>query len=244
MKSGPRLRERIEMLTPPLPWDRPRRVGSAEPLVVLLHGLWRGWRAMEPLARTLRAEGFSTLNIPYPSTRLPVAVLAERVRSVIGKEAAGRETHWLTHSLGGIIAREILARHPEAAPRRLMMLAPPNAGSEIVDWTRRHPALHFLLGPAGRALGTDGLPAQLPPPPAAVETAVVMGSRSSIPFFRRLLDAENDGIVSAGRGKLDGTPHFKVVNADHTFIQTHPETIRLCVDFLRDGAWPFSSPSD
>ena len=231
------------MLTPPLPWDRPRRSGEAAPLVILLHGLWRGWRAMEPLARCLRAEGFSTLNIPYPSTRLPVPVLAERVHRVIATQAANRETHWVTHSLGGIVAREILARHPETLPRRLVMLAPPNKGSEIVDWTRRHPPLHFLLGPAGRALGTDGLPVRLPPPPESVETAVIMGNRSSIPFFRRLLDSENDGIVSAGCGKLDGTLRFRVVDADHTFIQTHPETVRLCLDFLSNGNWPVNSTS-
>ncbi len=230
-----RLRDRLEMLTPPLPWDRPRHEGGAAPLVVLLHGLWRGWRAMEPLARTLRGEGFSTLNIPYPSTRLPVSTLAEKVFRTIREHAAGRETHWVTHSLGGIVAREILARHPETAPQRLVMLAPPNGGSEIVDWTRRHPALHFLLGPAGRSLGTNGLPRSLPPPPGPVETAVIMGSRCSIPIFRRLLDPENDGIVSASRGRLPGECRFEVVDADHTFIQTHPETVRLCLEFLRFG---------
>lgn len=229
------LRDRLEMMAPPLPWDRPRLRGGGEPLVVLLHGLWRGWHAMEPLARRLRSEGFATLNIPYPSTRLPIPVLAERVRAAIASAAAGRPTHWVTHSLGGIVARAIIADSPETRPQRLVMLAPPNGGSEIVDWSRHHPAIHFLLGPAGRSLGSEGFPASLPALPAEVETAVIMGKRSSIPFFRPLLESPNDGIVSACRGRMDGLRGFKIVNADHTFIQTHPETVRSCIEFLKHG---------
>lgn len=235
MNHLPRLRDRLEMLVPPLPWDRPRRDGEG-PLVVLLHGLWRGWRAMEPLARRLRAEGFSTLNIPYPSTRLPVTELAARVERGLRLHSQEPARAWITHSLGGIVAREILSRNPGVAPRRLIMLAPPNGGSEIVDWARRHPAIHFLLGPAGRSLGSDGLPARLPPPPPSVETAVIMGRRGSIPLFRKLLDPENDGIVSVPRGRLEGIRAFAVVDADHTFIQTHEETVRLCLGFLEEIA--------
>jgi pimeloyl-ACP methyl ester carboxylesterase len=242
MKRLPPLRERLEMLVPPLPWDRPR-LGGDGPLVVLLHGLWRGWRAMEPLARRLRAAGFSTLNIPYPSTRLPVPELASRIQHVIQLHSQGRETSWVTHSLGGIIAREILARNPEAAPQKLIMLAPPNAGSEIVDWAHRHPPIHFLLGPAGRSLGSDGLPARLPPPPPTVETTVIMGSRGSIPFFRRLLDPENDGIVSVSRGRLEGVRAFSVVDADHTFIQTHEQALQLCLRFLKGNTGKPSTAS-
>lgn len=227
--------DRLEMLTPPLPWDRPKLRGGEGRLVVLLHGLWRGWHAMEPLARSLRKEGFSTLNIPYPSSRLPIPVLAERVRETIVRHARGQEVHWITHSLGGIIARHLIAGSPEIRPQRLIMLAPPNGGSEIVDWAGGRPLLRHLLGPAGRALGTRGVPAGLPPLPASVEAAVVMGRRSSIPFFRKLLDAENDGIVSAGRGRIEGLKEFLVVDADHTFIQTHPDTVRFCMDFLKDA---------
>lgn len=241
MSRLPALRDRMEMLTPPLPWDRPRIRECGGPLVVLLHGLWRGCRAMEPLARQLNRAGFSTLNIPYPSTRLPIPALADLIHREIESAAAARPTHWITHSLGGIIARSIIAGFPEARPRRLIMLAPPNGGSEIVDWSERHPAIHRLLGPAGRTLGTTGLPGNLPELPPDVEAAVIMGNRSSIPFFRTLLEPDNDGIVSASRGKVTGLRGYRVVNADHTFIQTHPETVRLCMEFLKSGSWEISS---
>lgn len=227
------LRDRVEMLIPPLPWDRPRwRDIGGEP-VVLLHGLWRGWRAMEPMARALRREGFSTLNLPYPSTRLPIPELVGIVREEVGKIAGDRPVHFVTHSLGGILARALLSDTPPWFPGKLIMLAPPNGGSEIVDWSRCHPVIRRFLGPAGRALGTDGIPTALPDPAKNSETAVIMGSRCSLPLFKHLLEEENDGIVSVNRGRINNLRDFSVVDADHTFIQMHPEAIRLVLSSLK-----------
>jgi pimeloyl-ACP methyl ester carboxylesterase len=232
------LRDKAEMLVPPLPWDLPRWRNHGGPPVVLLHGLWRGWRAMEPLARALGREGFSTLNLPYPSTRLPIPQLVDRIRHEVEPFAGDQPVHFITHSLGGIIARALLATSPPWETGRLIMLAPPNGGSEIVDWSTRHPVVRRLLGPAGRSLGSEGFPRSLPPLPENSEVAVIMGNRCSIPLFKHLLEDPNDGIVSAAKGKIPGLRGFAVVDADHTFIQTHPETVRLCLAFLRTGTWP------
>jgi pimeloyl-ACP methyl ester carboxylesterase len=231
------LRDRIEMLTPPLPWDRPHwRAGSGPP-VVLLHGLWRGWRAMEPLARALTEAGFSTLNLPYPSTRLPIPTLVSRIRAAIEPVAAGGTVHFITHSLGGILVRALIADPLPWQTGRIVMLAPPNCGSEIVDWAKRHRVVQKLLGPAGCELGSGGFPGKLPPLPKGSEVAVIMGRKPKIPLFKNLLDDDNDGIVSAARGRIDGLCGFTVIDADHTFIQTHPEAIRLSVRFLKTGEW-------
>lgn len=237
MEMIPSWKDRLEMLTPPLPWDKTRKRNGNGPRVVLLHGLWRGWRAMEPLARELHHAGFSTLNIPYPSARLPMEALAERVRREIENLSDDKPLHFITHSLGAILLRMLYASEVSWETGRVIMLAPPNAGSEIVDWARQHPPLHRILGPAGSALGSSGLPQQLPGIPATIESAVIMGNRSSIPLFRKLLGNENDGIVSAKNGHLDGLKGFSVIPADHTFIQLHPETLRLAIPFLKTGEW-------
>lgn len=226
------------MLVPPLPWDRGRWIDRGAPPVVLLHGLWRGWRAMEPLARKLAEQGFSTFNLPYPSTRLPIEALAAHVRREVEKIADDRPIHFITHSLGGILVRALMADSLPWQMGRIVMLAPPNGGSEIVDWSRGHRLVQRLIGPAGRELGSDGIPVKLPGIPENSEIAVIMGKRCSIPLFRKLLENDNDGIVSASRGKIPGLRGFRVVDADHTFIQMHPEAIRLSVEFLKTGAWP------
>lgn len=192
---------------------------------------------MQPLARTLEQEGFSTLNIPYPSGRMSISHLVSRIRLQVEKIPTNQPIHFITHSLGGIIARSIYSTDVPWTPGRILMLAPPNHGSEIVDWTKKHPIFNQFLGPAGRALGSMGVPQELPQLPTTIEAAVIMGNRCSIPIFKKLLAPENDGIVSAAGGRISGLRGFSIINADHTFIQMHPEAIRLSLQFLKTGCW-------
>jgi triacylglycerol lipase len=198
---------------------------------------------MEPMARALNRQGFSTINLPYPSTRLPIEALVEHIRQEVERNTGDEPVHFVTHSLGGILVRALMAGPAPWKTGRIVMLAPPNGGSEIVDWSKRHPMIHRLLGPAGRSLASDGLPGNLPELPSESEVAVIMGNRCSLPLFKSLLDENNDGIVSAGRGKIKHLRGFSVIDADHTFIQVHPEAIRLSVNFLQTGEWLASNAS-
>jgi pimeloyl-ACP methyl ester carboxylesterase len=230
------LADRAEMMIPPMLWDGPRRRDAAGDKVVLLHGLWRSFHAMEPLARRLTAEGYSTLNLPYPSSRKSFDDILPKIRDQIAEFAEGQRVHIVGHSLGGIIARFLTAGNPPWQPGRLVMLASPNGGSEIIDWLSQKPLVKPLLSPAARALATEILAKNLPGLPPEQEVIVIMGSRVSIPFFRNILRPENDGIVSAERGRTAGLRGFSVVDADHTFIQIHPETIRRTLRFLKNGS--------
>lgn len=197
---------------------------------------------MEPLARSLGKEGFSTFNLPYPSARMPIPALVRHVRVEMARLPQEQPVHFVTHSLGGIILRAMLAEDLPFRIGRIVMLAPPNGGSEIVDWAAGHPIIHRMLGPAGRSLGSEGFPKSLPDLPENSEVAVIMGNRSSLPYFSKLLENQNDGIVSASKGKIAGLRAFAVVHADHTFIQMHPEAVRLATGFLMHGEWPQEQP--
>lgn len=204
--------------------------------MVLLHGLWRSVHAMEPLARTLREAGFSTINLPYASFRHPFPRILDKVRNVIAAHHGGRTVHFVGHSMGCMVARLLLEEEmPTWRPGRLVMLAAPNQGSEIVDRLRGRAWFRCIMGPGGLALASDGVPSRLPCP--SVESAVVMGRASVLPFFRTWLDAENDGIVSVPGGRIAGVERFAVVDADHTFIQAHPAAQRMTVEFLATGKW-------
>jgi len=74
-----------------------------------------------------------------------------------------------------------------------------------------------------------------PPIPENIDTAVIMGKRSLLPFFRPLLDPENDGIVSVESGKIEGMNEFHILDADHTFIATEPEAMKMTAQFLKEG---------
>src|SRR5215208_6619341 len=138
----------------------------AQEYVVLLHGLCRSSRSMEPMRKALEQEGYSVMNLDYPSRTGTVQDLSE---CAIGKamdncRALGaRKIHFVTHSVGGILVRSYFARHAADDVGRVVMLGPPNQGSEVVDRLGAWKAFSFINGPAGQDLGTtsDSLPNRL-----------------------------------------------------------------------------------
>jgi len=227
MKSSKYLRgaKRLQVLVPPLPWHK-LRVKSAKDdsdVVVCLH-----------------QEGYTTVSVPYGSFRYNLEDIATQVNNAVeGWIQAGRKVHFVTHSLGGVVLRQLLetslSGHEQLNIGRVVMLAPPNHGSEIVDWLGKGP-LKYLLGPAGTFLRSEHMAEYSPNFPEEIESAVIMGDRSTLPLFRKLLEAENDGIVSVNKGKLEGAKEFKIVHADHTFISSEPEVLTMIQHFLKTGA--------
>lgn len=211
---------------------------GARETVVLLHGLGRGPASLWPLARTLRAEGYEVVNLRYPSQRAPAADLAEQTLTPVLAGADTGRVHVVTHSLGGILVRHWLQEHGVPSTLgRVVMLAPPNQGSEIVDHLRAWRAYAWLNGPAGLDLGTDSAaaPARIPPPPAGVEVGVIAGDFSWNPFFSALIPGPDDGKVSVARTHLSGERGHLVLPYSHTWLMNRRETRRQVLAFLRDG---------
>lgn len=224
---------RLNATRPPLPWHKPRikTADGNDETVILLHGLWRSVWAMEPLAKYLHNEGYNTVNLAYPSLTKPYDYILDMVEAEIRKYLKKGTVHIVTHSLGGIITRDVLARIPHDQLGRIVMLAPPNQGSEIINWLIKYHAPRFTLGPVGLKLGADSITA--PPLPEAVDSAVIMGDSCLIPFFKKLLPGDSDGIVTVERGKVEGMNEFHVFKADHTFIASEPEVMEKTLEFLR-----------
>ena len=67
--------------------------------------------------------------------------------------------HFVTHSLGGILVRQYLNQNSIENLGNVVMLGPPNQGSELVDFFQSSPMLRKIFqrvnGPAGMQLGTD-----------------------------------------------------------------------------------------
>src|SRR4030095_7854453 len=124
--------------------------------IVLLHGLGRTRWSLWPVAREAVRRGYQVHNLGYPSRRAPIEELAENVGHRVLHVAGDSAVDVVTHSMGGIVLRAAVAAGilPPEAVRRVVMLAPPNHGSELADRLRDFRVYRFATGPAGRHIGT------------------------------------------------------------------------------------------
>ncbi len=194
---------------------------------------------MARMAAALAADGYRTLNLDYPSRKRDLAALADYVQVRVGawSEASDGRLHVVTHSMGGLVARVWAGRHRPPQLRRLVMLAPPNQGSEITDLLGRARAYRAVFGPAGAQLGTrrDAATAALLAKPLECEVGIIAGTRSLDPAGWLALPKPNDGKVSVASTRLEGMADHLVLPATHTFLMRHPAVIAATLDFLRDG---------
>ena len=204
--------------------------------VVLLHGLGRTNLSMWRLASALREQGYSVLNLDYPSRRRSIDQLAEFLASQIDR--CCRESpriHFVTHSLGGIVLRYFLDGHEVDSLGRVVMLSPPSGGSELVDHLREYSVFREVLGPTAEWLGTDSesLPSQLGP--VDFELGVITGESSLNPLFSWLIPGPDDGTVSVESAQTPGMSDFLVVPYGHTFIMSRQAVIDQTIHFLEHG---------
>ena len=193
---------------------------ASEKPVVLLHGLARSSSSMEEMAGKLEIAGFRVCNIDYPSRKHPIDTLIERfILPAIQRcfPDTAQPVNFVTDSLGGILVRRLSVLHPEFQIARVVMLSPPNQGSEVVDklgggwWFKK------FNGSAGNQLGTDSnsIPLRLPKP--SFEFGVLAGTRSLDPISSWLIPGDDDGKVSLKRMRLEGMKDYREIAATHTY---------------------------
>lgn len=213
--------------------------------VILLHGLARSSSTMKKLGDELTKEGFGVFNVAYPSRKKTIEKLAdETLPAAIEscRKQSAKKIHFVGHSMGAIMTRCYLKNHDMAELGRVVMLSPPNQGSEVVDKLGGLSLFHWINGPAGRQLGTKPyhLPQQLGP--VNFETGVITGDRS-INWINSLLfiPGKDDGKVSIERARLEGMRDFIVIHTAHPFIMKNREAIRQTIAFLRNGRFQHTS---
>jgi len=195
---------------------------------------------MNKVGKLLAAYGYQIINVDYPSRSTDVSILAQKYISQAVKQCdvkGVKKIHFLTHSMGGILLRDYLASRTIDKLGRVVMLAPPNQVSEVVDKLEGWKLFYTLNGPAGLQFGTDSnsVPNRLGP--VNFELGVIAGNKTVNLLLSMLIPEVNDGKVSVSRAQVAGMKDFIVMPFTHPFIMRRKVVIDQALHFIQQGTF-------
>ncbi len=200
-------------------------------VVLLLHGLARTSGSMRSLHKDLEAEGYRVVNFDYPSIREPLEVHGQRLHDTLARFDADPEVgriHVVTHSLGGIVTRHALTCGVPRKMGRVVMLAPPNKGSQVAK--RLTPVLGKWVKTLPQLSSADDSTVN--------KLAAVQGIEIGV------IAAEKDGKVRVEDTHLPGETDHLIVGGRHTFIMNRKDVRHQVGVFLRTGRFEHAPDSE
>jgi pimeloyl-ACP methyl ester carboxylesterase len=180
--------------------------GKGDTAVFLLHGVGGGKEAWAHNQPVLASQGYRTIawDMPGYGASLPLVScsntsLAEALKTLI-EHAGAKRNVLLGHSMGGMIAQELLALHPALVHGLVLYSTSPAFGKADGAWQQQF--LQSRFAPLDQGLGMAGLATKIVPTmfapdaePARIAEATALMARVPADNYRTALSA----IVSFNR---------------------------------------------
>ena len=210
--------------------------------VILLHGLGEGRDSMQPLADHLRrALDASVLTFGYASVRADIDAHGRALARVVSGLPATQRISFVGHSLGNLVVRRWMTVAPPsdlARVRRMVMLGPPNQGSDLARMASRIWGVADSAEGAARDLVVEW---HRVAPGLAVPQCpfgIVAGGKGDDAGFSTLLDGDDDAVVRVAETRLPGADDFLLVPVHHAAMMRDATVQRATREFLATGRFP------
>lgn len=215
-----------------------QRPNNGNNYIVLLHGLWNSSERMEKFESYFDEKGYQVLNIDYPSTKYPIGVLDAKflkpaIESIQAKK--DQKIHFITHSLGGLVLRHYLTHNVLPQIGQVVMMSPPNHGSQIADLLLKGSIAQKLAGPAAMELRTVNNDFFKKLGPINYNLGIIAGNKSYSSNTDRHLPGVDDGMVTISSMKLKGMKDFVILNEHHRGLTRNQKAMEQSEHFLRTG---------
>jgi pimeloyl-ACP methyl ester carboxylesterase len=176
------------------------------------------------------------VNSDYDSRSSDIETLAQTaIEEALAACPQTQPVHFVTHSMGGILVRQFLAQHDIDNLGRVVMLGPPNKGSEVVDKLRDVPGFHFLNGDAGLELGTGAASVPNKLGRANFDVGIIAGTSSVNLILSSLIPGTDDGKVSVENTRLEGMNDHLEMAVTHPFMMRNDAVIEQVIHYLETG---------
>ena len=216
--------------------------------VILLHGIGHTKWNMYFVETALKKQGYETFNITYPSLTKGIDgisdFLHERLEmgEIWNKD---QKVHFVSHSMGGLVTSHYLNKYEDKIEKenvgRVVMIAPPNKGSEIADLLKDFLPYKMIYGPAGQELTTKHQANNVKKP--YYEVGIIAGTKGWPYLLGNMnLKGKHDGRVALENTKLDGMQDHVEVKATHSFIVWKPSVHQQVIRFLENGSFKRAIP--
>jgi triacylglycerol lipase len=204
--------------------------------IICIHGIGRTPLSMWRIMFESWQNDYDVVGWNYPSMRTSSTEQVELLAVFLQErfKDTNEPVHFITHSLGGYILAQYLARPDAIQVGRVVMIAPPLGGSALIDEGVKWKIFTDFFGPVTHELQTATTAGDKPAPHDDI--AVIAESRGQWPFSQLFFDEPNDGKVSVRSTKHMPTKEHLVLPYNHTGIIFRKDAIRSALRFIKTGS--------